>query len=78
VNFFNRHQGNRILDRCLNIGNAEIRVIVPDDFLERKPFVQQFKNALHRNTGTGYTGFSEVNVWIDGDFIDHGIALENQ
>jgi hypothetical protein len=65
MDFFSRHYFYRVSDAGSNILDLQLGVVVFDYLRKRKPFAYQFEDALHRNPGAGYAGFSEMNVGIN-------------
>lgn len=67
MNIFSGDKCNGILKAGTNILNFEIRIILLNNFIKRKPLIQKFEDALNRDTRTFYTGLAEVDFWVYSD-----------
>ena len=61
MDFLGFHNLNRILNTSLYVLDLEIRIVIANDCVERKPFANEFQNGLYRNSGAGNAGFPEMN-----------------
>jgi hypothetical protein len=71
MNILSRHQCDGILQTGADIWNGQLGIIVLQDRLKGKAFVEKFQNALNRNPGAGHTGLAEVDFGIYRDSLVH-------
>jgi hypothetical protein len=67
-----------VLNASAHVVGLQVGIVIARDLVETNSFPDQFQNALHRNARTRNAGFSEVNLWIDGDSILHDSILARQ
>jgi len=69
---------NSIPNASANVLDLEIRIVIPDYFLKRKPLAHQLKDGHHRNSGTSNTWFPKMNVWINLNSFSHHISPDRR
>ena len=65
MDVFGCYQGDRIPDTSLDVFHSQIGVVIVDDLVKGQPLVEQFENALHRDSCACHTRLTKVDLGID-------------